>query len=230
MIDTQAIAVAVETQSTSTNFNIAQAIEEHLPLVQTVARMAYHRYGRNFEHDDLAGYGHLGLVSAARKYAAQSYDLRQAVDFTNFARKRIWRSIEIGRDRMATIHRTHYRLIKRGQMARPRFIREGEGYSLAQALAGATGDGAECAADCARADEMAAWLRQQNPLWSKVVDLHLHQGMTFERIGAVIGRSRGAASNLYRRAITILRWKYNPAAYRHDDRSARRRRPALRSA
>lgn len=223
-------AVVVPTQSSSTPFNIAQAIEQYLPLVQKVARMAYHRYGRSFEHDDLVGYGHLGLVSAARKYAALEYDIRQAIDFAVYAEKRIWRSIEGGRDRMATIHRTHYLKIKRGEMARPKFVHDSEEFSLAEAISSIpSGSDDPADQDSLAVDEMTAWLRSQNSLWSKVVELRVRRGMTFEQISKLLDRSPDAASSLYQRAVNLLRWKYNHATYRHDDRTARRHRSLLRS-
>jgi len=226
MIVSQCITVAVCAQPTSTSFNVIQAIEQHLPLAQQIARIAYHKYGRNFEHDDLVGYGHLGLITAAKKYAALRYDIQQAVDFTVYVEKRIWRSIEVGRDHMAAIGRWHYRMIKRGQMAKPQFVRDGEDFSLANAVAVEW----EEPKVQTETEEMLQWLRQQNPLWARVVELHINQGLSHQQVGRVIGRSPTAASSMCSRAINLLRWKYNEDAYHHDDRTARRRKSSLQSA
>jgi RNA polymerase sigma factor (sigma-70 family) len=202
---------------------MSQAIEQHLPLAEKIARTAYHRYGRNYEHDDLVGYAHVGLCRAAAKYAVMEYDIRQTIDFGDFAEKRIWDSIEVGRDRMSRIHRDHYRKIKRGEMPAVKFVHDSETYTMAEAIAVNEGDDLDIA-DAAQAEMMIAWLRGQNEEWANVVHLHLHEGMTFEQISARTGGSRSAADSQYRRAIKILRWKFNPAAHVADDRTARRHR------
>jgi DNA-directed RNA polymerase specialized sigma24 family protein len=216
-------AVGAATQSPSTTFSIAQAIEDHLPLVQRIARRAWHQYGRRFDHDDLVGYGHLGLVRAAHKYAALECDIRQALDFTDFAKKRIWGNIEVGRDQMAAIHRKHFYRIKRGEMPAPKFLHETDTYCLANVLAGAAEEPADWPV---QTDEVEGWLQKRNPLGWRIVDLHIRQGMTLEQVSALVGRSPSATRAACFRAVNLLRRKYNPEAYRPDDRTGRRHRAA----
>ncbi len=221
MIDVQSTPVSVCPQCPAT-FNIAQAIEDHLPLVKKIARWAYFKFSRKFEEDDLVGYGHLGLVRAAHQYAAMEQVLRETTDFEVLAKKRIWGNIEVGRDQMAAIHRKHYYKIKHGKMSAPSFVRDSEEFSLADAITDSREKPVEEAID---AKDMASWLRDRNPLYAKVVELH-DQGMTTEQMSALIGRAPQAAKFMYHRAVNMLRQKYNPTAFRPDDRTARRHRAA----
>lgn len=229
MIADQNTAVAVCPQSPAAPFSIAQAIEQHLPTVQKIAGIAYHKFGRTFEQDDLVGYGHLGLVLAVRKYAALKHDLRQAVDFADFAKKRIWRSIETGRDQMATVGRDQYRAIKRGEMAKPRFCHESEKYTFANVLSIGEVSSRETDTAQIKVDELVAWLQKQAPLGAKVVDLHCKRGKTMAQIGAEIGKSEEAVGGLYHRALNLLRGKCNPNTSKPvRDRSASNRACYLR--
>lgn len=221
MTDTQDTVVAVQPQPSSTPFPISQAIEEHLPLAQKVARMAYHRYGRKFEHDDLIGYAHLGLVKAAHQYAGLKYDIRQAIDFSLFAEKRIWRHIEWGRDQMAHVRRTQYRRIKRGQAAPLRWVRDGDDFCLADVLAD-DGDPADLAH--LDAEQLMCWIRDQQPRSAEIVALRHDEELTWEEIAQRLGGTPNAASGLYRRAVNLLKWRFNESAYIRDDRTARRHR------
>jgi RNA polymerase sigma factor (sigma-70 family) len=210
-----------QTQSPA-SFDITAAIEQHLPLVDKVAGTAYWRWNRMFDRDDLVGYGRLGLVKAAQKYASLKYDIRQAIDFAAFAKTRIWWMINKGRSTMSTIHYSQYRQVKRGTMAMPTFVHEGEEYSLSESLYARPDDSLE-AGERAEALAMSDWLAQQNPLYAQVVDLHL-QGLTIQQVAAQIGRSVGATTSLYNRAINLLRKNYNPAAYVPDNSTARHQR------
>ena len=222
MIASQHSTLPVCAQSSSTPFDIAQAIEQHLPLVQKVARMAYDRYGRRFEHDDLVGFGHLGLVRAAHKYAALQYDIRQAIDFTIYAEKRIWRGIEGGRDRMATIHRWQYRRIKRGEIAAPKIVHESNEYCLADALTDErAADWSDPAPVQTPVAAMLAWLEKTNPRAAQIIAGKL-AGESSEQIGQRLGISTNAVDNASRRTLNLLRWRYNPKALVRDDNAPRR--------
>jgi RNA polymerase sigma factor (sigma-70 family) len=218
MVAEQSTAVAVRPQPPSTSFNIAQAIEELLPLVQKIASAAYRRFGRNFDQDDLVGYGNLGLVRAARKFAGLEYSLRQALDFSDYAEVRIWRNIKNGRDQMCRVHLALWRRMKRGEVKPVTITTEGEVYTLANAIAAEANEPDDLEAGC-RADEMVAWLRKQKPLWADVMDLHL-QGLTFDRIGERLGITSASARGHHHRAIAALQWKHNPSAYRVEDAGA----------
>jgi RNA polymerase sigma factor (sigma-70 family) len=218
MFTENATSCAVETP---VSFNISQAIEDHLPLADEIARKAFHRFGRNFEQDDLQGYAHLGLVRAARKYAGMEYTMRQAIDFTEYATVRIWRNVKNGRDSMATIHRTHYRMIKRGEMQQPKFVRDGEDYTLADCLI--ADDSREVTADLVT-DEMMDSLRKQNSVWAQVVSLYYMQELAIEDIAAMTARSVNALRSILHRAINYLRLCFNESAYVLDDRTGRKQR------
>ena len=217
----QSTAVAVPPQPPSTSFDIAQAIEQHLPLVQKIASAAYRRFGRNFDQDDLVGYGNLGLVRAARKFAGLEYSLRQALDFSEYAQVRIWRNIKNGRDQMCRVHLALWRRMKRGEVRPVTITTDGEVYTLANAIA-AEADELDDIDSGSRADEMVAWLRKHKPLWADVMELHL-QGLSFDRVGERLGITASSARGHHHRAIEALQWKHNPSAYRVEDAGATKR-------
>jgi RNA polymerase sigma factor for flagellar operon FliA len=61
-----------------------QLVEQHLQLVQAIARKVKKTLGTSIEYDDLVAYGSKGLVEAADRY-----DARPGVAFTTFAYYRI---------------------------------------------------------------------------------------------------------------------------------------------
>jgi RNA polymerase sigma factor FliA len=61
-----------------------QLVEQHLSLVQAIARKVKKTLGASIEYDDLVAYGSKGLVEAADRY-----DARPGVAFTTFAYYRI---------------------------------------------------------------------------------------------------------------------------------------------
>jgi RNA polymerase sigma factor for flagellar operon FliA len=61
-----------------------QLVEQHLQLVQAIARKVKKTLGASIEYDDLVAYGSKGLVEAADRY-----DARPGVAFTTFAYYRI---------------------------------------------------------------------------------------------------------------------------------------------
>jgi DNA-directed RNA polymerase specialized sigma24 family protein len=122
---------------------------------------------------------------------------------------------------MATIHRTHYRMIKRGEMQQPKFVRDGEDYNLADALV--ADDSREQIADLIT-DEMLDCLKNQNSVWAQVVSLYYMQEMAIEDIAAMTARSVAALRSILHRAINYLRLCYNESAYVLDDRTGRKQR------
>jgi len=203
MIVDQNTAVAVCPQSHAAPFSIAQAIEQHLPTVHKIARYGFYRYARRFEQDDLVGYGHVGLIFGLNKYAAMTYELRQAIDFTAYVEKHIWRGIEAGRDKMAPLTTGHYRAIKRGELPPVQFVHESEKYTFANVLSIGEVSSRETDTAQIKVDELAAWLQKQAPLGAKVVDLHCKRGKTMAQIGAEIGKSEEAVGGLYHRALNL---------------------------
>ena len=61
-----------------------QLVEQHLSLVQAIARKVKKTLGTSIEYDDLVAYGSKGLVEAADRF-----DARPGVAFTTFAYYRI---------------------------------------------------------------------------------------------------------------------------------------------
>jgi RNA polymerase sigma factor for flagellar operon FliA len=61
-----------------------QLVEQHLSLVQAIARKLKKTLGTSIEYDDLVAYGAKGLVEAAERY-----DARPGVAFTTFAYYRV---------------------------------------------------------------------------------------------------------------------------------------------
>ena len=64
--------------------NLAELIEEHLPLVKHVVFQVAVNFPRHVDRDELARAGALGLVEAARRY-----DEERGVPFERFAARRI---------------------------------------------------------------------------------------------------------------------------------------------
>jgi RNA polymerase sigma factor FliA len=61
-----------------------QLVEQHLPLVQAIARKLKKTLGARIDYDDLVAYGSKGLVEAAERF-----DARPGVAFTTFAYYRV---------------------------------------------------------------------------------------------------------------------------------------------
>ncbi len=223
MIASQNTVVSVCPQSTSSSTDAHQIIQKYAPMVPKIAKIAFGRYRRAFEQDDLEGCGYLGLVKAANKFMALAPQVRQGIDLDFYIEKRIWRGIESGRDGIAIIHRYHYQLIQRGQMAQPKFLHDSEDFCLADAIS------TEAEPSLKHNIEepvglMLDWLRKQNPAWARAVEMRVHQNMTFVQLGKAINRTPSGAASLYFRALNLLRWKYNPAKYKADDHARRQRK------
>jgi RNA polymerase sigma factor (sigma-70 family) len=220
MITSNATQVAAQTP---VSFNISEAIEEHLPLVKKLANIYYHRYGRNFEKDDLEGYGNLGLVWACQKYAGMEYSMRQAIDFPTFVEKRIIRNISTGMHRMARIHRDHWRAMKKGKIPTIRFTHDSDEYTLADAIAG-TEDNPYEAAEANDYDSKVAWLHTINPIWAKIVHLHFGKSKTFPEIGRIMGKRADNVSSICSKGVNRLRWKFAPELWHNDAVAHKQRR------
>lgn len=80
-----------------------QLVEQHLSLVQAIARKVKKTVGARIEIDDLVGYGSKGLVEAAERF-----DSRQGVQFTTFAYYRIRGAMYDGLRTMGWYSRADY--------------------------------------------------------------------------------------------------------------------------
>ena len=210
MIESNVSSTTSETQAAQGTFDISQAIESMLPCAKKLSEMYFHRYGRNYELDDLQGYAHLGLVWAARKYAAMSYDIRQAIDFSDFAEKRIRRNIEMGQSQMSTLHLYHFRMVKNGKMQAPGFVRDTEDYRLSDALVSPESDPSEASSSIeagALVSSMLSWLRTTNPAWAQVVEMRM-QGLTDKAIERKTGMNEKSIWQRRARAMKALRERF----------------------
>src|SRR6185436_10049306 len=117
-------------------------VEQHLPLVQSVARKLKTQITARIDFDDLIGYGSKGLIEAAERF-----DARHGVAFTTFAYYRIRGAMYDGLRAMGWYSRadyTRYRAEERAnEYLRSRADREG----AAQAEAGAAANSATKKAD-----------------------------------------------------------------------------------
>ncbi|HVZ71129.1 MAG TPA: sigma-70 family RNA polymerase sigma factor [Polyangia bacterium] len=78
-------------------------VEQHLSLVQAIARKVKKSLGATIEYDDLVAYGSKGLVEAAERY-----DARPGVAFTTFAYYRIRGAMYDGLRTMGWYSRADY--------------------------------------------------------------------------------------------------------------------------
>ena len=114
-----------------------QLVEQHLGLVQAIARKVKKSLGARIELDDLVAYGAKGLVEAAERY-----DARPGVAFTTFAYYRIRGAMFDGLRTMGWYSRADY--------ARYRAEERANEYLQSQAdRAAAAGGGASHASDAA---------------------------------------------------------------------------------
>ena len=81
----------------------SQLVEQHLSLVQAIARKLKKTLGASIEYDDLVAYGSKGLVEAAERF-----DARHGVAFTTFAYYRIRGAMYDGLRAMGWYSRADY--------------------------------------------------------------------------------------------------------------------------
>jgi RNA polymerase sigma factor for flagellar operon FliA len=80
-----------------------QLVEQHLSLVQAIARKVKKTLGASIDYEDLVGYGSKGLVEAADRF-----DARHGVAFTTFAYYRIRGAMYDGLRTMGWYSRADY--------------------------------------------------------------------------------------------------------------------------
>jgi RNA polymerase sigma factor FliA len=80
-----------------------QLVEQHLPLVQAIARKVKKTLGASIDYEDLVGYGSKGLVEAADRF-----DGRHGVAFTTFAYYRVRGAMYDGLRTMGWYSRADY--------------------------------------------------------------------------------------------------------------------------
>ena len=116
-----------------------QLVEQHLDLVQAIARKVKKTLGASIEYDDLVAYGSKGLVEAADRY-----DARPGVAFTTFAYYRIRGAMFDGLRTMGWYSRADYARYRAEERANEYLQSHAD-----RAAEGGAGDGASSKADAA---------------------------------------------------------------------------------
>ncbi len=136
--------------------SVKRLVEQHLPLVQAIARKVKKSVGASVELEDLVGYGSKGLVEAAERF-----DSRHGAAFSTFAYYRIRGAMYDGLRSMGWYSRADYARYRAEERAneylRNRADREGA----------ARAQGAAASADAAAA------LAEVNEVLSAVATVHI---------------------------------------------------------
>src|SRR5262245_52320469 len=111
-------------------------VEQHLPLVQSIARKVKRTLSAAIDIEDLVGYGSKGLVEAAERY-----DPRQGVAFSTFAYYRIRGAMFDGLRTMGWYSRADYARYRAEERANEYLRSQAERDGAARAQ-GAPGPGA----------------------------------------------------------------------------------------
>jgi RNA polymerase sigma factor for flagellar operon FliA len=212
-----------------------QLVEQHLALVQAIARKLKKTLGTRAEYDDLVAYGAKGLVEAAERF-----DARPGVAFTTFAYYRIRGAMFDGLRTMGWYSRADY--------ARYRAEERANEYLQSHADRPAAGGGASQAADAAQTlaavarvlsgvatvhitsleaaatvpDEtfaapdagidagrlgprVRAAVRKLPEKERRLLELYYFEEKTLEEAGQALGLSKSWACRLHARAVDLLR-------------------------
>ena len=211
-----------------------QLVEQHLPLVQAIARKVKKTLGARIDYDDLVAYGSKGLVEAAERY-----DARPGVAFTTFAYYRIRGAMFDGLRTMGWYSRADYARYRaeeraneylQGHADRP----AAEGASkasdsaetlaaVAQVLSGvaavhitsleaasAVPDETFAAPDAAiDTGRLGARVRQALVTLPekerRLMEMYYFEEKTLEEAGGALGLSKSWACRLHARAVDLLR-------------------------
>ena len=212
-----------------------QLVEQHLALVQAIARKLKKTLGTRAEYDDLVAYGSKGLVEAAERY-----DARPGVAFTTFAYYRIRGAMFDGLRTMGWYSRADY--------ARYRAEERANEYLQSHADRSSDAGGASQAADSADtlaavaqvlsgvaavhitsleaaatvADEtfaapdagldtgrlgvrVRAAVKKLPEKERRLLELYYFEEKTLEEAGGALGLSKSWACRLHARAVDLLR-------------------------
>jgi RNA polymerase sigma factor (sigma-70 family) len=217
MSNAQNTVVPVCPQLPTSTFNISEAIVEQMPMAERVAKRIYFKCCRLYELDDLIGYANLGLVQAAKRYR-----MSDAVgDFAELAERYAKRLVCQGVGRLARFGLRHWRMIKRGQMQRPKVDSGVPEFVMSDALEVDPSDWGRDEPP-ATTDTMIAWLRTQDPAVAEIVELRVKGGLSITKVAAKLGQSRSSVNNRYYRAVNVLRKQFNRTAWQPFDVRTRR--------
>jgi RNA polymerase sigma factor for flagellar operon FliA len=114
--------------------DVNRLVEQHLSLVQAIARKVKKTLNASIEMDDLVGYGSKGLVEAAERF-----DARHGVAFTTFAYYRIRGSMYDGLRAMGWYSRADYARYRAEERANEYLRNRADREGAAEAQAGTAG-------------------------------------------------------------------------------------------
>jgi RNA polymerase sigma factor FliA len=212
-----------------------QLVEQHLSLVQAIARKLKKTLGARIEYDDLVAYGAKGLVEAADRY-----DARPGVAFTTFAYYRIRGAMFDGLRTMGWYSRADYARYRAEERANE-YLQSHADRPAPEGGAGRAADSAEALAAVAQvlsgvaavhitsleaastvADETFAspdvgidtgrlGTRVRTAVAKlpekerRLLELYYFEEKTLEEAGGALGLSKSWACRLHARAVDLLR-------------------------
>jgi RNA polymerase sigma factor FliA len=212
-----------------------QLVEQHLSLVQAIARKLKKTLGARIEYDDLVAYGSKGLVEAADRY-----DARPGVAFTTFAYYRIRGAMFDGLRTMGWYSRADYARYRAEERANE-YLQSHADRPAAEGGASQAADSAEALAAVAQvlsgvaavhitsleaassvADETFAspdagidtgrlGTRVRTAVAKlpekerRLLELYYFEEKTLEEAGGALGLSKSWACRLHARAVDLLR-------------------------
>jgi RNA polymerase sigma factor for flagellar operon FliA len=212
-----------------------ELVEQHLDLVQAIARKVKRSLGARIDFDDLVAYGSKGLVEAAERF-----DARPGVQFTTFAYYRIRGAMYDGLRTMGWYSRADYARYRAEERANEYLQSHadrpaGEGgasqtadqaealAAVAQVLSGVaavhitsleaaatvadeTFAAPDAAIDSTRLGSRAREAVKKLPEKERrLLELYYFEDKTLEEAGAALGLSKSWACRLHARAVDLLR-------------------------
>ena len=206
------------------------ALREHAPMVQRMARRMAARLPRNVESDDLVQVGMLGLIEALARF-----DVAQGIPFAAYASQRIrgamtdelrrcdWapRTLRASQRHAAQAHQRLCQTLHREPMDCE--MAQAMGMPLAdyQRLRGdmhsaqvvciddvMTAAQAVQAEDSTQSTELAEAIARLPERQQKLLGMRYEHGMNFKEIGAVFGFTESRAAALHRQAVAWLCAKF----------------------
>jgi RNA polymerase sigma factor for flagellar operon FliA len=212
-----------------------QLVEEHLSLVQAIARKVKKTLGARLELDDLIAYGSKGLVEAAERY-----DARPGVAFTTFAYYRIRGAMFDGMRTMGWYSRADYARYRAEERANE-YLQTHADRPAAEGGASQAADAAEALAAVAQvlsgvaavhitsleaaasvADQtfaapdaaidtgrlgtrVRAAIQKLPEKERRLLEMYYFEEKTLEEAGGALGLSKSWACRLHARAVDLLR-------------------------
>ena len=212
-----------------------QLVEQHLSLVQAIARKLKKTLGARIEYDDLVAYGSKGLVEAADRF-----DARPGVAFTTFAYYRIRGAMFDGLRTMGWYSRADYARYRAEERANE-YLQSHADRPAAEGGASQAADAAEALAAVAQvlsgvaavhitsleaastvADEtfaspdagldmgrlgtrVRAAITKLPEKERRLLELYYFEEKTLEEAGGALGLSKSWACRLHARAVDLLR-------------------------